>query len=240
MENGRHQVFNFKLSKLDPDEINKKLKEVFEKLNCAAKINLALGFILRKKCRYGQVSILLRSREQHFLRQISSTLTKGDIVSPQDRIEKMDLVETCAQERKNTKWRFALTTNVTKFCALLKTKPMGCIDAVLLEQLLRRSYKNCLVSKGYAEIYIDYLCLFRAIAVLLNGSSELETNAKYLFSAFLHESGHDAINFRGVSIDHLVFFENAISHNIFIYDTDIVDGDFVGKLARRSIYMRNI
>ena len=47
MENGRHQVFNLKLSELDPHEINKKLKEVFEKLNCAAKVNLALGFILR-------------------------------------------------------------------------------------------------------------------------------------------------------------------------------------------------
>ena len=46
MENGRHRVFNFKLSKPDPSEINEKLKEVFEKLNCAAKINLSLGFIL--------------------------------------------------------------------------------------------------------------------------------------------------------------------------------------------------
>ena len=46
MENGRHRVFNFKLSRLDPSEINEKLKEVFEKLNCAAKINLSLGFIL--------------------------------------------------------------------------------------------------------------------------------------------------------------------------------------------------
>ena len=114
---------------------------------------------------------------------------------------------------------------------------MGCIDAVLPEQLLRRPDVNCLVSNGYGETYKDYFCLFRAIAVHLYGSSELETNAKNLFSAFLHESGQDAINFRGVSIDHLVFVENAIKHNIFIYDIDIVDGDFVGELARRSIEM---
>ena len=37
MEIGRHQQFNFKLCKLDPHEISKNLKEVFEKLNCAAK-----------------------------------------------------------------------------------------------------------------------------------------------------------------------------------------------------------
>ena len=119
---------------------------------------------------------------------------------------------------------------------------MGCIDAVLPEQLLRRPDVNCLVSNGYGETYKDYLCLFRAIAVHLYGSSELETNAANLFSAFLHESGHDAINFRGVSIDHLVFVENAIKHNIFIYDIDIEEGEFVGELARRSVemYEKNI
>ena len=47
MVNGRHRVFNFKLSKLDPSETNEKLKEVFEKLNCAAKINLSLGYIYK-------------------------------------------------------------------------------------------------------------------------------------------------------------------------------------------------
>ena len=140
-------------------------------------------------------------------------------------------METCAQERENTKWRFALTINVTIFCALLKSIPMRCIDAVLAEHLLRRSDVNCLVSNGYGETYKDYPCLFRAIAAHLYGSSELETNAKYLFSAFLQESGHDAINFRGVSIDHLVFVENAIKHSKFIYDIDIVDGDFLVNLG---------
>ena len=38
-------------------------------------------------------------------------------------------------------------------------------------------------------------------------------------------------------MDHLVFVEKAIKHNIFIYDIDIEDGNFVGELARRSIEM---
>ena len=147
------------------------------------------------------------------------------------------MIETCAQERANTKWRYALTTNVTVFCALLNNIPMGCLDAVIPEQLLRRNDVNCIVTNGYGETYKDYLCLFRAVAVHLYGSAELETNAAKLFSDFLHESGQDAINFRGVSMDHLVFVENAIKNNIFIYDIDIEDGDFVGKLARRSIEM---
>ena len=47
MENGRHKVFNFQMSKLDTKTINEKLEEVFNKLDCAAKINIALGFVLR-------------------------------------------------------------------------------------------------------------------------------------------------------------------------------------------------
>ena len=106
---------------------------------------------------------------------------------------------------------------------------------VILEQLLRRQHVNCLVINGHGETYKDYLCLFRAVAVHLYGSAELETDAAKLFSDFLYDSGHDAINFRGVSMDHLVFVENAIKNNIFIYDIDIEDGDFVGDRARKSI-----
>ena len=47
MENGRHKVFNFQMSKLDTKIINDKLEEVFNKLDSAAKINFALGFVLR-------------------------------------------------------------------------------------------------------------------------------------------------------------------------------------------------
>ena len=47
IENGRHKDFNFQFSKLDPNLVNEELDQVFEKLDCAAKINIALGFVLR-------------------------------------------------------------------------------------------------------------------------------------------------------------------------------------------------
>ena len=47
MEIGRHKVFNIQMSKLNTEIINKKLEEVFNKLDLAAKINIALGFVLR-------------------------------------------------------------------------------------------------------------------------------------------------------------------------------------------------
>ena len=42
MENGRHKVINFQMTKLDTRINNEKLEEVFNKLNSAAKINIAL------------------------------------------------------------------------------------------------------------------------------------------------------------------------------------------------------
>ena len=47
MESGRHKVFDFQMSKLDTKIINEKLEEVFNKLDSAAKLNIALGFVLR-------------------------------------------------------------------------------------------------------------------------------------------------------------------------------------------------
>ena len=144
IENGRHQGLNFKLSKLDPHQNLKKLKEVFKKLNCAAKVSFARGF----NADTDKYQYFYTHENNIFFEKSHLLCSKEVLVSLQDRIEKMDLVETYAQEQENTKCRFALTTNVTIFCALLKNFPMGCIDAVLSEQLLRRSDVNCFVSNG--------------------------------------------------------------------------------------------
>ena len=47
MENGRHKFFNFQMSKLDNKVINEKHEYVFNKLDSALKINMALEFVLR-------------------------------------------------------------------------------------------------------------------------------------------------------------------------------------------------
>ena len=56
VEEGRHRVFNFAMSAFDNSLINKKLYLVFNGLKCAAKVNLAFGFVLTnvedESCRY--------------------------------------------------------------------------------------------------------------------------------------------------------------------------------------------
>ena len=56
MENGRHRVFNFAMSSFYISLLNDKLDYVFKELKCAAKVNIAFGFVLKNiedgMCRY--------------------------------------------------------------------------------------------------------------------------------------------------------------------------------------------
>ena len=47
IQKGRHSVFNFVVNNLTAHVIEEKLDRVLDKLKCAAKLNLALGFILK-------------------------------------------------------------------------------------------------------------------------------------------------------------------------------------------------
>ena len=56
LENGRHIVVIFAMEILDAHILSQKLDTVFEKLKCAAKWNVAFGFVLKNveegTCRY--------------------------------------------------------------------------------------------------------------------------------------------------------------------------------------------
>ena len=119
---------------------------------------------------------------------------------------------------------------------------MGCTDSPLPEPLLRNTEVNCLRSNGHDEPYNDNLCLFRAIAIHLFGSVDVELQAIEIFHNFVTASGCDPDNFRGVSFDQIPIIEEQIKQNLFIYDFDIEDGEIIGEIVRRSIerYDENI
>ena len=61
LEKGRHRVFNFAMSTFDNSLIKEKLDLVFKGLECAAKINLAFGFVL-KSIEEDRVDIFMLTR----------------------------------------------------------------------------------------------------------------------------------------------------------------------------------
>ena len=152
-------------------------------------------------------------------------------------LNKTDVIQSCSRERMNTKWRFYKLTNLTVFAALLKGVPMGCKNAVLPEPLLKNQTINCLTyEENTRQPYNDNLCLFRALAFQLHGNQRLEEETSKLFNLFINKmDGLSADHFQGVHMNDIPFVEDLLTLNIVLYDVDIVDGNIIGELARRSV-----
>ena len=133
----------------------------------------------------------------------------------------------------NTKWRFYKLTNLTVFAALLRDVPMGCKNAVLPE----KHTINCLTfEENTREPYNDNLCLFRALALHLHGTQRLEEETSKLFNLFINKMDRLSDDqFQGVHMNDIPIVEDLLTLNIRLYDIDIVDGNLVGELARRSV-----
>ena len=91
MENGRHRVFNFAMSSFDISLLNDKLDYVFKELKCAAKVNLAFGFVLKNiedgMCRY------FYAHEKNTIMEKSKLVcTPEDIVNLKEKIQKKILL----------------------------------------------------------------------------------------------------------------------------------------------------
>ena len=239
----RHGVFIFAVNNLTAPVFEEKLDCVLDKLKCVAKLNLALGFIL-KNIEDGKFRYFYAHENNTLLEQSKLVSNKDDMTKFKEILKKTDVIESCTKERSNTKWRFFKLTNVTIFAALLKDIPMGCKDAVLPEFLLKNHTVNCLTyEQNTKKPYKDNLCLFRALALHLHGNERLEEETLKLFNLFrVNSTNPDPSKFEGVCMDDIPSVEDIVGVNIFIYDIDFIDGAMVGELARRSIkkYEKNV
>ena len=134
IQKGRHSVFNFGVNNLTAQVIEEKSSRVLDKVKCVAKLNLALGFIL-KNIEDGKFRYFYALGNNTLLEQSKFVSNKDDMAKLKEILKKTDVVESCTKERSNTKWRFFKLTNLTIFAALLRDIPMGCKDAVLPESL---------------------------------------------------------------------------------------------------------
>ena len=150
-------------------------------------------------------------------------------------MEKFDIEEHCTQEQQKTNWRIKLITNIITFAAFLKNIPMGCPDSVLPEPSQRRTQENSLLSNKDKEPYKDHSCLFRALAMCMNGHKDLDSHTSRYFTEFITKSVHDPKNFHGVSVEDLPVVEEIVQRSIFMYDFDIQEKEYIGELEQRRI-----
>ena len=162
---------------------------------------------------------------------------QADMTNVKNRMQKMDFVDVCTRERPNTRWKFYKLKSLTIFASLLKDVPICCKDTIILEPLLRNRNVNCLTfAENTKQPYNDNCCLFRALALHLDGNQRLEEETSQNFNLFLNNSEEgDPSKFQGVHWNDIPKVEEMLQLNIFLYDIDFVDGELIGGLARRSI-----
>ena len=187
LERARHKVFNYAVETLKETIVNEKLDHLSNNLKCAAKVNLTFALIL-KNIEDGGFRYFYAHENDTRLDRSKLVGTLDDLAKLKDFLKKTDAIEFCSRERMNTKWRFYKLTNLSVFAALLKDVPMGCINAVLPESLLRNGTINCLTyEENTRQPYNDNLCLFRALAVRLYGTQRLEKETSKLFNLFINK-----------------------------------------------------
>ena len=127
--------------------------------------------------------------------------------------------------------------NLTVFAALLKDVPMCCKDAVLPEPLMRSGLINGLrFEENTRQQFNDNLCLFRALAAHLHRNQRLEKETSNFFNLLMNKMGLlSADHFQGAHMNDIPMVEDLLTLNVLLYDIDIVDGNVIGGLARRSV-----
>ena len=90
IENVRRKVFNFQMSKLDTKIIKEKLEDVFNKLDSAAKINIALGFVLRN-VETGEYRYYYAHENNTLFEKLHLLCTKENLISIQYKLKSLIL-----------------------------------------------------------------------------------------------------------------------------------------------------
>ena len=114
MEKARHRVFNFAMSSFDMSLLNDKLDYVFKELKCAAKINLAFGFVL-KNIKDGMCRYFYAHENNTIMERSKLVCTQADMTNLKNRMQKMDIVDICTRESQY-KVEFLQTYKFNNFC----------------------------------------------------------------------------------------------------------------------------
>ena len=187
LEKTKHKVFDYAVETLNETILNEKLDHFLNNLKCAAKVNLAFGFVL-KFIEDGRFRFFHAHENNTLLDRSKLVCTHDDLAKLTDFLNKTDIIESCSQERMNTKWTFYKLTNLTVFAAFLNDIPMGCKDAVLPESLLKNQRLNYLTyEENTRQPNKINLCLFRSPALHLHGTQRLEQETSKLFSLFINK-----------------------------------------------------
>ena len=91
LEKARHKEFNYAMESFNEIIVNEKLDHFFNNLKCAAKVNLAFGFIL-KIIEDGVFRYLYQHKNNTLLDQSKLVCTHDDLTKLKDFLKKSDII----------------------------------------------------------------------------------------------------------------------------------------------------
>ena len=144
--------------------MTQKIDRLFDKLKYAAKVNVVLGFVL-KKVENGTCRFYYAHKNNTFIERSKLVLTKQDLVEIKNALNNTDVIQACTKKRANAKWKHFNFENVTGFATLVGKIPFSCKDAAQPEPVREILTINCLnYAENTRQQYNDNFCLFRVLA----------------------------------------------------------------------------
>ena len=98
LDRARHKVFNYAVESLNDTMVNLKFDLFFNNWNCAAKVNLAFGFIL-KNIEDGGFRYFYAHENTTLLDRLKLVCIKDDLAKLNDILNETDVIESCSRER---------------------------------------------------------------------------------------------------------------------------------------------
>ena len=102
LERARHKAFNYAERTLNETILNEKLDHSFSNLKCAAKVNLAFGFIL-KNIEDGGLRYFHAHENNTLLDRSKLVCTHNDLAKLKGFLNLFDVKASCSRERTSTK-----------------------------------------------------------------------------------------------------------------------------------------
>ena len=100
----RQHVFNFVLTNVTTKFLREEIEQVFGSMHCAAKVNLALGFVLRN-VKDGSYPYFNAHENNLTLERSLLIDNKEDMTEFQQRLDDLNIVELSTKERSSTLWK---------------------------------------------------------------------------------------------------------------------------------------
>ena len=123
LERARYQVFNYAVETLNETTVNEKLDHFFQKIESAAKVNLAFGFILKNK-EDGGFRYFYAHQNNTLLDRSKFVCTHDDLAKLKDFLNNTDVIESCSRERMN-KVEAVQVNKLDRICCFTQRRTYG-------------------------------------------------------------------------------------------------------------------